>query len=96
MCIRDRPTPYYSVRYDKVSLSEVANSEREFPKEWMNEKRNDVTDAFITYAKPLIGSDWVSVPLEDGIMRLARLKPIFAEQKLSPYIPQGYRTQSDR
>ena len=85
------PTPYYSVRYDKVPLAAVANSERAFPRAWMNEQRNDVTDDFIAYAKPLIGSDWVSVPLEDGLMRFARLQPLFAEQKLDRYIPQGYR-----
>ncbi len=81
----------YSVRYDKVPLELVANSERTFPKEWLTKEKNDVTDDFIKYAKPLIGNDWVSVPLVDGIMRFARLSPIFAEKKLDKYIPQGYR-----
>lgn len=84
-------TSFYSVRYDKVPLGLVANSERSFPSRWITASRNDVTDAFIQYAKPLIGNDWVSVPLEDGIMRFARIKPLFAEKKLPAYIPQGYR-----
>jgi 6-phosphofructokinase len=84
-------TPYYSVRYDKVPLGLVANSERSFPAGWITASRNDVTDDFIRYARPLIGNDWVSVPLENGIMRFARLKPLFAEKKLPSYIPQGYR-----
>ncbi|MHB1151900.1 MAG: diphosphate--fructose-6-phosphate 1-phosphotransferase [Eubacteriales bacterium] len=83
--------PFYSVRYDKVPLGLVANSERSFPSEWLTAARNDVTDDFIKYAKPLIGNDWVTVPLEDGIMRFARIKPLFAEKKLPAYIPQGYR-----
>ncbi|MDD4774081.1 MAG: diphosphate--fructose-6-phosphate 1-phosphotransferase [Eubacteriales bacterium] len=83
--------PYYSVRYDKVPLGLVANSERSFPAAWLNEARNDVTDDFIRYAKPLIGNDWVTVPLADGIMRFARFKPLFAEKKLPAYIPVGYR-----
>ena len=31
------------------------------------------------YAQPLIGSDWVSVPLVNGIQRFARLEPLFAD-----------------
>ncbi len=80
----------YSVRYDKVPLELVANSERSFPNEWLTDSKIDVTDDFIRYARPLIGDEWVSVPLVDGIMRFAKLKPIFAQKKLKDYIPQGY------
>ena len=37
------------------------------------------------------GNDFVTIPMEDGRMRFARLKPIFAEQKLDQYVPQGIR-----
>jgi len=83
--------PVYRVRYDKVPLSVVANSERTFPAHWIAESRTDVTDDFVAYARPLIGNDWPSIPLVDGLQRFARLEPIFAEQKLSGYTPQGYR-----
>lgn len=89
--IKREDTPFYSVRYDKVPLGLVANSERSFPGEWLTAARNDVTDDFIRYARPLIGNDWVTIPLEDGIMRFARIKPIFADKVLPGYIPQGYR-----
>ncbi len=85
------PGPVYSVRYDKVDLEKVANSERAFPKEWLADNQVDVTDDFIRYARPLLGNDWVSVPLVEGIQRFARLNPIFAEKKLNPYVPQAYR-----
>ncbi len=85
------PGNVYSVRYDKVPLELVANSERTFPEAWMNKEKNDVTDEFIAYAKPLLGNDWVSVPLENGRMRFARMQPIFAEKKLANYVPQDYR-----
>jgi len=88
--LRD-PGPIYRVRYDKVPLELVANSERTFPKEWIAPSRTDVTDDFIRYARPLIGNDWPSIPLVDGRMRFARLKPIFAEQRLPKYVPQAYR-----
>jgi len=51
----------------------------------------DVTDDFVRYARPLIGEDWPSVPLVDGRQRFARLRPLFAEKKLPPYIPQAYQ-----
>ena len=86
-----RPGLIYNVDYDKVPLDDVANSEREFPVAWLAENKIDVTDDFIKYAKPLIGEDWVSVPVINGIQRFARLEPIFAEQKLPKYVPESYR-----
>ncbi len=81
--------PIYSVEYGKVPLEKVANSERTFPEKWISKNRCDVTDEFCAYARPLIGDDWVSVPLVNGIQRFARLKKVFAEKKLKPYIPEA-------
>ena len=83
--------PVYSVRYDKVPLSEVANSERHFPKAWIAESGCDVTDDFIRYAKPLIGQGMVSLPMIDGRQRMTRFEKIYAEQKLGDYVPQADR-----
>jgi 6-phosphofructokinase 1 len=85
------PGPIYRVRYDKVELGLVANSERSFPEEWIAPSRTDVTDDFVRYARPLIGEDWPSVPLVGGLQRFTRFEPIFAEQKLDKYVPQAYR-----
>jgi len=81
----------YNVKYDKVPLEKVALSERTFPDKWIAPNRMDVTDEFLQYARPLIGEDWVSVPIINGRQRFARLKPIFADQKLSAYKPQAYQ-----
>jgi 6-phosphofructokinase 1 len=81
--------PVYNVWYDKVPLEKVALSERTFPAEWIAMDRYDVTDDFIRYARPLIGNDWVSIPIINGIQRFARLKPLFAEKKLPEYTLQG-------
>ncbi|MBL7074074.1 diphosphate--fructose-6-phosphate 1-phosphotransferase [candidate division KSB1 bacterium] len=81
----------YNVDYDKVPLDVVANSERKFPKDWIAPNQIDVTDDFIHYARPLIGEDWVSVPVVNGLQRFARFDRIFAEQKLPEYVPQAYR-----
>jgi 6-phosphofructokinase 1 len=85
------PGPIYSVRYDKVPLAVVANSERVFPGRWIAANGYDVTDEFVRYAKPLVGEDMVTLPMIDGRQRLTRLQPLFAEQKLPRYIPQAER-----
>jgi 6-phosphofructokinase 1 len=85
------PGPLYNVRFDKVPLELVANSERHFPEPWIAENRLDVTEEFVRYARPLIGDGWPAIPLIDGRQRFSRLEPIFAEKKLPAYVPQAYR-----
>ena len=87
------PGAVYSVTYDKVPLTEVANSERTFPKKWITAAGNDVTDDFLKYAKPLIGEGMVSLPMIDGRQRLTRLEKKFAPQKLAKYVPQADRAK---
>ena len=84
------PGVAYRVRYDKVPLQDVANSERTFPETWIASNRIDVTDDFVGYAQPLIGDDWVRVPIENGIQRFARIEKIFAPKKCAPYVPEAY------
>jgi 6-phosphofructokinase 1 len=88
--LRD-PGPIYHVRYDKVPLEQVANSERSFPKNWIAVNRIDVTDDFVRYARPLIGEQWPAIPLVNGRQRFARLEKTFASPKLPRYVPQAYR-----
>jgi len=85
------PGSVYSVRYDKAPLTEVANSERFFPKAWIAPGGYDVTDDFVRYARPLIGNDMISLPIVDGRQRMTRFKPIYAEKKLPAYVPQADR-----
>ena len=85
------PGPEYRVRYDKVPLEVVANSERSFPEAWITPSRVDVSDDFLRYAQPLIGDAWPEVPLEGGRQRFARLQPVFADAKLVEYVPEAHR-----
>lgn len=80
----------YNVRYDKVPLEKVALSERTFPREWITAEGTDVSDEFIAYVKPLVGEDWVSVPMVNGIQRFTRFRKTFADKKLKDYLPQAY------
>jgi 6-phosphofructokinase 1 len=85
------PGRIYSVRYDKVPLQQVANSERTFPADWITENGCDVSDAFLRYARPLVGNDMISLPMVDGRQQLTRFAPIYAEQTLPAYVPQADR-----
>ena len=57
-----------------VALSEVANAEKLLPDEYINEEGNDVTAAFLDYARPLIG---------EPLPRLGRLQgfPVLAQSR---------------
>lgn len=85
-----KPGKGYEVYYDKVPLEKVANSERTFPEKWLSGDRTDVTDDFVDYARPLIGEDWPKVPVENGLQRFTRFKPVFADRKCSAYTPEAY------
>jgi 6-phosphofructokinase 1 len=89
--IRRRSSSPYRSYFDKVPLETVANSVRRLPASWISEDQIDVTDDFIRYARPLIGSDWPSVPLIAGRQRFTRLDLNLVEQKLPSYVPTGLR-----
>jgi ATP-dependent phosphofructokinase / diphosphate-dependent phosphofructokinase len=86
-----QPGEIYHVRYDKVPLEQVANSERFFPNHWIAENKVDVTDDFVRYARPLIGNEWPAIPVMNGVQRFARIAMLFADKKLPGYVPQNYR-----
>jgi ATP-dependent phosphofructokinase / diphosphate-dependent phosphofructokinase len=85
------PGPIYDVRYDKVPLAAVAESERSFPAKWIAPSGYDVTDEFVRYAKPLVGEEMLNMPLVDGRFRMTRFQPIYAKQQLPRYVPQADR-----
>ena len=50
-----QPGPEYAVTTGLAPLAEVANAEHTLPREYINEAGNGVTEAFLEYARPLIG-----------------------------------------
>jgi len=82
---------HYKVRYSEVPLTIVANSARFMPKEWIADNKVDVTDAFIQYARPLIGEGNAELEFEHGILRFARLNHHMLEQKCDAYVSVGMR-----
>ena len=61
-----------------MDLTDVANTEKKVPLEWINREGNNVNKEFIDYALPLIQGT-PNRPLENGLPRFARLKKIQAK-----------------
>ena len=68
----------YTCKAKLFDLSDVANFEKKFPKEWINAEGNNVTEEFVKYALPLIQGE-TKLEKEDGLPRFARLKKVFAK-----------------
>jgi len=77
-----KPGEIYKVTYDKVPLNVVANSERQFPQEWISSDKVDVTDEFINWAFPLIGNT---------LPKFAKFKEIYVPKKCRQYILNDYK-----
>ncbi len=55
IAIKRKPTKKYAVKFVPVALHDVARETRHMPDEFINREGNHVTDAFISYARPLVG-----------------------------------------
>ncbi len=55
IAIKRKKGKRYAVEYKRVPLKSVARDTREMPANFINEAGNDVTQAFIDYAMPLVG-----------------------------------------
>ncbi len=54
--IRRKPGKKYGVFYEHMPLKAVAKDTRHMPDKFINKDGNDVTQAFLDYARPLVGS----------------------------------------
>jgi 6-phosphofructokinase 1 len=81
----------YQAYYDKVPLDVVANSARVLPPAWISPDGLDVTDAFLAYARPLIGERPAELTMPNGLPRFARLVPALVPKKLPVYVPVRHR-----
>ncbi len=74
-CTRDENG--YVCNTKLFDLDKVANFEKKFPREWINEAGNNIEPAFIDYCLPLIQGETPMVK-ENGLPRFCNLKKIFA------------------
>lgn len=63
----------YKVRYAPVAANLVANGERNFPVEWINAEKNNVTDEAVKYFLPLIEGE-PRLLTKNGLYRHIKLK----------------------
>jgi len=68
----------YVCKTKLFNLTDVANTEKKVPAEWINASQNGVTQAFIDYALPLIQGE-TKMKKSDGLPRFARLKKVLAK-----------------
>ncbi len=71
-CQRDNG---YKCEIKLFDLSEVANTEKKIPREWINEAGNGMLKGYIDYALPLIAGE-SSPEYENGLPRFAQLKKV--------------------
>lgn len=60
----------YTITCSTADVNDICNQEKAVPLSWITENGCDVTDEFISYARPLIQGQ-VDVPMEDGLPRFA-------------------------
>ena len=69
--------PEYKCNIKLISLTDVANTEKKIPREWINEAGNGLNQQFIDYVLPLIQGETKPL-LEDGLPRFTKLKKVLA------------------
>ena len=75
-CTRDNGK--YVCRTELLNLTDVANTEKKVPLEWINKKHNGVEQPFIDYVLPLIQGE-PQLPKVDSLPRFAKLKKVLAK-----------------
>ncbi len=71
IAIRRKPGKKYQVYFERVPLEKVAKETKHMPDEFINAAGNDVTPAFVEYARPIVG------PLP----KIGRLKGVKVQKK---------------
>lgn len=69
---------HYVCKTALLNLTDVANTEKKVPREWINPRGNGVEQPFIDYLLPLIQGE-PKLPKEDSLPRFAKLKKVLAK-----------------
>lgn len=86
-----KPGESYEAFFGKAELGVVANSFRALPKSWIASSEIDVTDDFVKYAMPLIGTKSPGIKMCGGLQRFAKIDVAFIDKKLPEYVPESMR-----
>ena len=63
----------YELRFTTEDVNHICNQEKTVPAEWIIRDGSDLSDDFITYARPLIEGE-VNIPKENGLPKFAYRK----------------------
>jgi 6-phosphofructokinase len=77
-------TDHYTCETGLAPLSDIANSVKKLPREWINEDNISMNFQFLRYAQPLIQGE-MSVPHDNGVPVYARLEKVRVDKTLPPY-----------
>ena len=77
-------TEHYTSETGLAPLSEVANSVKKLPREWINEDGVSMNFQFLRYAQPLVQGEIV-VPYDNGAPVFARLEKVRVDKQLGGY-----------
>ena len=69
---------HYVCKTELLNLTDVANTEKKVPREWINQRGNGVEKAFVDYVLPLVQGE-PKLPKQDSLPRFAKLKKILAK-----------------
>ena len=72
---------HYVCKTKLMNLTDVANTEKKLPVEWINDDHNGIKREFVEYALPLIQGE-PELPKQDSLPRFAKLKKVLANQEL--------------
>ena len=68
----------YVCKTKLLNLTDVANTEKKVPLEWINAAHNGIEQPFVDYALPLIQGE-PKLPKEASLPRFAKLKKVLAK-----------------
>ena len=74
-----RDNSVYAVNIGCTEVDKVAGLVKHVPREWINERGNDVTEKFIEYASPLIVGEPV-IPYKNGIPDYMDISYLYPKQ----------------
>ena len=69
---------HYVCKTKLMNLTDVANTEKKLPVEWINEEHNGIKREFVEYALPLIQGE-PERPLQSSLPRFVNLKKVIAK-----------------
>jgi ATP-dependent phosphofructokinase / diphosphate-dependent phosphofructokinase len=75
---------HYTCETGLAPLSDIANSVKKLPREWINEDNVSMNFQFVRYAQPLIQGE-VALPYDSGVPVFARLDKVRVDKLLPPY-----------